>query len=150
MKSTIFMKKHLATGLLFVIFEKLFGFIFYGNLFKNAISEYDFLLREPSSIILHLVSIWEFILGFFASWSYFWIKRNIKENIRVCPFKFALLYVFLTRIIAELLNFSILDYSFTLTLCGLITSICTSLCLSAVLSLTANGLRKCPAINRNE
>jgi hypothetical protein len=129
------MKKHLLVALCVTIFERLFGFLFYGLLFNAEMQEYITLFRPSDSKMWFCVIGLDFIAGFILSYIYFWLQRNLKPQVKLCPYHFTIVYTIITRVFGELFNFSIFPYSAKLTTGGILTGISSAICIGFILHL---------------
>jgi hypothetical protein len=125
--------KHLAPAFAFLIFGRIFSYSIYSLIFYPDLTEYMRLYRDVKSWQWPLLLPFDFAIGFIFSVSYSWLLKN--TNRKICPFRFALFYVFVTRVMGELLNYILFPISFKVIIGGCVVGTCTFLCTAFVLKV---------------
>lgn len=103
--------------LVFVVVEKLFGFLFYMNLFKDIWTPFESIWRPMDKDFCLKMTVIAAFYAFFISFLY--TKACEKAKKRICIFGFAFAMFLVGRFIGEIYGFIMYPYSFDVMLLGM-------------------------------
>lgn len=110
--------KGLLVGLSFMIFSRIFGYIFYSVIFHATLMEHLHIYRDMHSPHWIYLTLFEAVIGFALFYIFIYLKK-LKSDIS--PFMVAIGIFLLTRFTGEIANYFMLPYSINLMFAGMLS-----------------------------
>ena len=104
-------------GLCFMIFSRIFGFIFYSLIFHSTLMKYLPMYRDMHSPHWIFLTLFEFVIGFILCYVYYYFKKYKAD---LCPFAFSIGFFVVSRFSLEIANYFMFPYSALLMLSGML------------------------------
>jgi len=119
-------RNYIAPSFIFLILEKIYGYIFYMKIFQSSWVNLDSLFRPMNDPRWTIgMTILPLLFGLTISIFYVKISERLKNDLSI--FCFALKIFLITRLFGELYNYMMFSYTLDLMLVGLIHGLCVIL-----------------------